>query len=32
VREKIAGAVIQNLNSDKERIKWGDRLKIDAHQ
>jgi len=32
VREKIAGAVIQNLNSDKERIKFGDRLKIDAHQ
>jgi hypothetical protein len=31
VREKIAGAVVQNLNSDKERIKFGDRLKIDAH-
>jgi hypothetical protein len=31
VREKIAGAVVQNLHSDKERIKFGDRLKIDAH-
>jgi len=32
VREKIAGAVIQNLSSEKERIKVGDRLKVDARQ
>jgi hypothetical protein len=32
VREKIAGAVIQNLSSEKERIKIGDRLKVDARQ
>lgn len=32
VREKIAGAVIQNLNSDKDTIKVGDRLKVDAQQ
>ena len=32
VREKIAGAVIQNLSSEKERIKSGDRLKVDARQ
>lgn len=32
VRDKIAGAVIQNLNSDKDRIKVGDRLKVDAQQ
>lgn len=32
VREKIAGAVIQNLTSEKERIKVGDRLKVDARQ
>lgn len=30
VREKIAGAVIQSLRSDKNRIKVGDRLKVDA--
>jgi hypothetical protein len=30
VREKIAGAVIQNLNSEKETIKVGDRVKVDA--
>lgn len=30
VREKIAGAVIQNLSSEKEQIKVGDRLKVDA--
>jgi hypothetical protein len=32
VREKIAGAVIQNLHSDRNRIKVGDRLKVDAQQ
>lgn len=30
VRQKFAGAVIQNLSSEKERIKVGDRLKVDA--
>lgn len=30
VREKIAGAVIQNLSSEKDRVKVGDRLKVDA--
>lgn len=32
VREKIAGAVIQNLKTDNKRIKQGDRLKVDAQQ
>jgi cell shape-determining protein MreC len=32
VREKIAGAVVQNLYSEKEQIKVGDRLKVDARQ
>jgi hypothetical protein len=32
VREKIAGATIQNLSSEKERIQVGDRLKVDARQ
>lgn len=32
VREKISGAVIQNLSSEKDRIKVGDRLKVDARQ
>jgi hypothetical protein len=32
VREKIAGATIQNLSSEKDRIKVGDRLKVDARQ
>jgi hypothetical protein len=32
VREKIAGAVIQNLSSEKDRIKVGDRLKVEAQQ
>ena len=32
VRERIAGAVIQDLSSDKEKIKQGDRLKVDAQQ
>ena len=30
VREKICGAVIQEMNSSKERIKVGDRLQVDA--
>lgn len=30
VREKIAGAVIQNLNSEQNQIKVGDRLMVDA--
>lgn len=29
-REKIAGAVIQNLNSDKNKIAVGDRLRVEA--
>ena len=32
VREKICGAVIQDMNSNKERIKVGDRLRVDAKQ
>ena len=32
VRDKIAGAVIQDLNSDTNRIKVGDRLKVDARE
>jgi hypothetical protein len=32
VREKIAGAVIQDLNSNKEKVKVGDRLRVDAQQ
>lgn len=32
VREKIAGATIQNLSSEKDRIQVGDRLKVDARQ
>lgn len=32
VRQKIAGALIQNLNSEGERIQVGDRLKIAALQ
>jgi hypothetical protein len=28
VRQKIAGAVIQDLTTDKDRIKVGDRLKV----
>lgn len=31
-RGKIAGAVIQNLVSEKEHIKIGDRLRVDAQQ
>lgn len=30
VREKICGAVIQEMDSDKEQIKVGDRLQVDA--
>jgi hypothetical protein len=32
VRQKICGAVIQEMGSDKERIQVGDRLQADAHQ
>lgn len=32
VREKIAGAIIQNLSSEHDRIKVGDRLKVDTQQ
>jgi hypothetical protein len=32
VREKIAGAYIQNLSSEKDRIKVGDHLRVDARQ
>jgi len=30
VRQKICGAVIQELDSSKEKIKVGDRLQVDA--
>jgi hypothetical protein len=30
VREKISGAIIQNLTTEKDRIKVGDRLKVEA--
>jgi septal ring factor EnvC (AmiA/AmiB activator) len=32
VREKIAGAVIQDLTTEKDRIKVGDQLKVEAHR
>lgn len=32
VREKFTGAIIQNLSSEKDRIKVGDRLKVDTQQ
>ena len=32
VREKISGAVIQELDSEKVKIKVGDRLRVDARQ
>lgn len=32
VRENIAGAVIQNLNSEQNQIKVGDRLMVDARK
>jgi len=31
VREKIAGAFLQNLSSEKDQIQVGDHLKVDAH-
>ena len=31
VRQKICGAVIQEMDSKKEKIKVGDRLQVDAH-
>jgi hypothetical protein len=31
VRQKICGAVIQEMDSEKEKIKVGDRLQVDAH-
>lgn len=32
VRERISGALIQNLATEKEKIQAGDRLKVDARQ
>src|SRR5206468_12283155 len=32
VREKISGAVIQELDSERVKIKVGDRLQVDARQ
>jgi len=32
VREKISGAVIQSLTTEKDRVKVGDRLKVEAHR
>lgn len=32
VREKIAGAVIQDLSSNKDKVKVGDHLRVDAQQ
>jgi hypothetical protein len=32
VRQKICGAVIQEMDSKKEQIKVGDRLQVDARQ
>jgi len=32
VRERICGAIIQNLESEKEPVKSGDRLRVDARQ
>jgi hypothetical protein len=31
-REKIAGAVIQDLTTEKDRIKVGDRLRVEVHR
>src|SRR5205809_3024498 len=31
VRHKICGAVIQEMDAEKEKIKVGDRLQVDAH-
>ena len=32
VRERISGAVVQEMDSEKEKIKVGDRLQVDARQ
>ena len=32
VREKISGAFVQELDSEKVKIKVGDRLQVDARQ
>ena len=32
VRQKICGAVIQGLDSEKDKIKVGDTLQVDARQ
>jgi hypothetical protein len=32
VRQRICGAVIQEMDSGKEKIKVGDRLQVDAKQ
>jgi hypothetical protein len=32
VREKISGAVVQELDSERVKIKVGDRLQVDARQ
>ena len=32
VRQKICGAVVQEMGSEKEKIKVGDRLQVDARQ
>lgn len=32
VRDKIAGAVIQDLTTDKDRVKVGDRLRVEARR
>jgi hypothetical protein len=32
VRQKICGAVIQEMDSEREKIKVGDRLQADARQ
>ncbi|MEP6671639.1 MAG: hypothetical protein ABJF10_20920 [Chthoniobacter sp.] len=32
VRERIAGAIIQDLTTEKDRIKVGDHLKVEAHR
>ena len=32
VRDRISGAIIQNLESEKETVKTGDRLRVDAQK
>lgn len=32
VRQKICGAVVQEMDSEKDKIKVGDRLQADARQ